>query len=66
MHFQILNDSVLCKVQNFFKLMEYFVIDTEDAAFLSANHCYPKDVIKLSTTIKKEKIGKGIKMNVTF
>lgn len=38
----------------------------QGADFVSTNHCDPKDVIKLSKTIKKEKIGKGLKLNVEF
>ena len=33
---------------------------------VSALHCDPKDVVKLSKVVKKEKIGKGLKKSVTF
>ena len=38
----------------------------QGADFLSANHCDPDDVIKLSETFEKEKIGDGLKSDLDF
>jgi hypothetical protein len=38
----------------------------EGGSIVSALHCDPKDIIKLSKVIKKEKIGKGLKKTVDY
>ena len=69
-------DAIIQDMKKGYNLFEFQTIPTDVRIlskkvalgddFVSANHCDPKDLIKLSKTTKRKKVGKGLTLQVQF